>query len=318
MSGSTIHPDMQAIIDASARTTDQLGPRGDDVAATRKWWTVYTEALSRPHPDDMQVHDQSIPTEQRDVPVRVYRPGGSDGARPGIIYLHGGGFMLGDLDSSDSNAWGFAQETGAVVVSVDYRLTPEHPYPAAFDDCYGVLTWLAQQGREVGIDSGRIAVAGDSAGGSLGAAMCLAARDRGGPQMVAQALIYPSTGTDQDSGSYVEHADGPGLTTASTRKYRDLYLPGAAGIDDPYARPVKAQDHSNLPPAWVHSAEIDPIRDDGRVYAAKLALAGTWVTYREARGMIHGFLRARFAGPAARAEFDAICGFLRERLGSAG
>jgi acetyl esterase len=315
MSGRAIHPEMQSIMDASARTTEQLGPRSaDDVAAARRWWTAYTLALSQPHPEDMQVSDRMVSSDDGDVPVRVYRPGGLSSALPAIIYLHGGGFMLGDLDSSDSNAWGFAREVGAVVVSVDYRLTPEHPYPAAFNDSYAVLTWLAGNAQELGIDAERIAVVGDSAGGNLGAALCLAARDRSGPRIAAQALIYMSAGTEQDSASYVEHADGPGLTTASTMKYRDLYLPGARDTRDPYARPFVAESHAGLPPAWIHSAELDPIRDDGRAYAAKIALSGGNVTYREARGMIHGFLRARFVGPASRAEFDAICRFLRGEL----
>jgi acetyl esterase len=315
MTNPQIHPDMRAIMDASRSTTEQLGPRSsDDVVAARQWWTMYSQTLSQPHPEDMQVVDQPVPTDHGDVMVRVYRPGGLKGAVPGIVYLHGGGFMLGDLDSSDSNAWGFAQEVGAVVVSVDYRLTPEHPYPAAFNDCYAVLTWLEDNADEVGVDVGRIAVVGDSAGGNLGAALCLAARDRGGPSIAAQALIYMLAGTDQNSASYIEHADGPGLTTASTMKYRDLYLPGAQDTRDAYARPFLAESHAGLPPAWIHSAEIDPIRDDGRTYAAKLALSGTNVTYREARGMIHGFLRARFYGPAAMAEFDAICEFLRHQL----
>lgn len=315
MGSRAIHPDMQAILDASARTTEQLGPRAaDDVAAARRWWTAYTQALSRPHPEDMHVYDRIVPTDDGDVPVRVYRPGGATGRLPGLLYLHGGGFMLGDLDSSDSNAWGFAQEVGAVVVSVDYRLTPEHPYPAAFNDCYATLVWVAKNADELALDAERIAVVGDSAGGNLGAALCLAARDRSGPAIAAQALIYMSAGTDQTSASYSEHADGPGLTTASTFKYRDLYLPGARDTRDHYARPIVAESHAGLPPAWVHSAEIDPIRDDGRAYAAKIALSGGNVTYREARGMIHGFLRARFSGPAAQAEFDAICGFLRREL----
>lgn len=304
-----LHPDMQVLIDARSATG-----QGETVKERRRLWTLYTQAIARPHPDDMQVNDTTVPTDERDVPVRVYRPAGPDGPRPGILYMHGGGFMVGDLDSSDAIAWGFAQATGAVAISVDYRLTPEHPYPAAFNDCYGVLTHVATHPDAFGIEAARIAVAGDSAGGNLGAALCLAARDRGGPQIVAQALVYPGTGLDQDSPSYIENADGPGLTTEGTKTYRDLYLPGNRDTDDPYARPVMARDHANLPPAWVHSAEFDPIRDDGRIYAAKLATAGTWVTYREAKGMIHGFMRARFAGPGAKAEYDAICTFLRAYL----
>ena len=308
---ATMHPDMQVLLDARAAA----GDKGDEAAGARRFWTAYTNALAQPHPDDMAVHDAAAPSADGDVPLRVYRPAGGEGARPCILYLHGGGFMLGDLDSSDSIAWGFAQGTGAVVVSVDYRLTPEHPYPAAFDDTYAVLSHLADHAEGFGIDPGRIALAGDSAGGNLSAAACLAARDRGGPKLVAQALIYPGTGLDQSYPSYVEHADSPGLTTEGTKKYRDLYLPGMRDTDDAYARPVMAADHAGLPPAWVHSAEIDPIRDDGRVYASRLAMAGNWVTYREARGMIHGFMRARFTGAAARAEFEAICGFLAGHLG---
>ena len=308
---ATMHPDMQVLIDARAAA----GEKGDDADGARRFWTAYTGALSQPCPPDMEMRDAVVPTPDHQVPVRIFRPAGGDGPRPCIIYLHGGGFMLGDLDSSDSIAWGFAQNTGAVVVSVDYRLTPEHPYPAAFNDSYGTLCHVAANPADYGIDPARIALAGDSAGGNLSAAACLAARDRGGPKIAAQALIYPGTGLDQSCPSYVEHAESPGLTTEGTKKYRDLYLPDDRHTDDPYARPVMATDHSGLPPAWVHSAEIDPIRDDGRVYAGKLAGAGNWVTYREARGMIHGFMRARFTGAAARAEFDAICGFLSLHLG---
>jgi acetyl esterase len=302
---TSIHPDMQVLMDARAAA----GEKGYEAAGARRFWTAYTNALGQPCPDDMAVRNATVATPDYPVPVRIYRPAGDGGPRPCIIYLHGGGFMLGDLDSSDSIAWGFAQGTGAVVVSVDYRLTPEHPYPAAFNDTYGVLCHVAANPDEFGIDAARVAVAGDSAGGNLSAAACLAARDRGGPLIRAQALIYPGTELDQSCPSYVEHAESPGLTTEGTKKYRDLYLPDDRHTDDPYARPVMATDHSGLPPAWVHSAEIDPIRDDGRVYAGKLTGAGNWVTYREARGMIHGFMRARFTGAAARAEFDAICGF---------
>lgn len=311
-----MHTDMQALLQAREQTNAQLGPRGDNPAEARRWWNAYAAILAQPHPEKMQAYDRIIPTPGGDVPVRVYQPAGVSGKRPCIIYMHGGGFMLGDLDSSDSNAWGYADETGATVVSVDYRLTPEHPFPAAFDDCYGVLTWLAANPDELGIDATRIAVAGDSAGGTLGAALTLASRDRGGPRIVAQALVYPWLGLEHNTPSYVEYANGLGLTAASMQKFDQLYLPDDPDSDDPYARPIKARDFSNLPPALVHSAEMDPIRDDGRAYAAKLALAGNWVTYREARGMVHGFLRARFTGVAARVEFAVACDFLRAHLGA--
>ena len=292
----------------------EAAPGGETLDQARAAWTAYSAALAHPRPVDMEVQDRTIPSNGIDVPARIYRPAGPDGPRPCIIYLHGGGFMKGDLDSSDTNAWGYAQDTGACVVSVDYRLAPEHPHPAAFDDCYGVLCWISRDGATLGIDTSRIAVVGDSAGGSLTAALCLAARDRNGPSVAAQVLVYPCTGTDLKSPSYVENANAPGLTTKSMERYYRDYLPGREDTDDPYARPDRAKDFSNLPPTFVHPAEIDPLRDDGRIYASKLALVGGEVVFREAKGMIHGFLRARLSGPAAAEEFRAECAFLRQHL----
>lgn len=311
MAKPPIHPDMQIL--AAARAP--AGMFDDDIAGQRAAWTYYSENLRRSPPEDMRVWDETVASADGDIQVRIYRPAAAPATgAPAVLYMHGGGFMKGDLDSSDAIAWGFAEQTPAVVVSVDYRLTPEHPYPAAMNDCWACLNWLHDQVERLGVDAGRIGVAGDSAGGNLGAAISLRARDAGGPAIACAALIYPGTGLDQDYPSYKEFADGQGLSTAGTRAYRDMYLPNDRDTDDPYARPVMAKDFSGLPPFWVHSAESDPIRDDGRVFAAKLAEAGVNVTYREAKGMVHGFMRARFEGAAARAEYDAICRFLTEHL----
>lgn len=306
-----VHPDMDCLAKARA----PAGMFGDSIEEQRKAWTYYSDNLNQPPPADMQVWEEEVAAAEHNVPVRLYRPAGApaDGA-PGLVYIHGGGFMKGDLDSSDSVAWGFAEQAGAVVASVDYRLTPEHPYPAAFNDCWVTLTWLHENAERLGIDRKRIGLAGDSAGGNLSAAVALKARDTGGPAIACAAIIYPGTGLDQDYPSYLEFAEGTGLTLAGTKAYRDMYLPGMQDTDDPYARPIMAKDFSGLPPFWVHSAQIDPIRDDGREFAAKLAQAGVNVTYREAQGMIHGFMRARFHGAAAKAEYDMICRFLKEHL----
>jgi acetyl esterase len=303
-----LHPEMQVMLDARNGF-----PAPETVDEQRRQWRQDAAALSRPHPPQLQVRDVDTPLPHGRVKVRHYRPAGS-APLPAILYMHGGGFMLGDLDSSDSIAWGFAADTGAAVVSVDYRRSPEHPWPAAFDDCRGVLSYLVDHSDEFGIDPNRVALAGDSAGGRLAAAISLKARDEGRPRIVAQAMIYASAGATPDSRSAVEFAEGYGLTTAKYRKFYAALFPDKTYDADPYAWPVRAEDHSNLPPTLVHTAEIDPIRDDGRAWAAKLALAGSPVTYREARGMIHGFMRARFFGPAAKAEFDSICGFLRSHL----
>lgn len=305
----TLHPDMKIIQDA------QKGAYGGKtLAEQRAAWSAYTAALAAPRPADMAVHDTAIPVPGHPVPVRVYRHARATGQDACVIYMHGGGFMKGDLDSSDPIAWGFCDQTGATVISVDYRLTPEHPFPAAFDDCLGVLTHLASKPDEYGIDPARIAMVGDSAGGHLAASVCLAARDRGGPRIAAQAVIYTVIGTDMTDPSYIENATGLGLTTAACHEYMRMLLPDGMHARSPYARPALATDFSNLPPAFVHSAEFDPVRDDGRFYAAQLARAGVNVTYREAKGMMHGFMRARFKGAAAKAEYAAICDFLRVNM----
>ncbi len=303
------HADMQVLIEAQ-----QVAYGGTTVEEQRAAWTAYTKKLAPPRAPGLTVRDVVIPTPGHDVPVRVYRPADTTGALPCIIYMHGGGFMKGDLDSSDPVAWGLTAESGAVTVSVDYRLTPEHPYPAAFNDCYGVLSYLASHARQFEINPARIALAGDSAGGHLAASLCLAARDRRGPRIVGQAVIYTVIGSDMTAASYQENAEGYGLTTAACHNYMKLLLPAPEHQTDPYARPIVATDFSGLPPAYIVSAELDPVRDDGRLYASKLALAGVDVTYREAKSMIHGFMRARFTGPAAKAEYDRICAFLRGRL----
>lgn len=302
-----LHPDMAIITEA------QKGAYGGaTIAEQRAAWGRYTASIGEKPPAGMLVDDRVLVMPVHDVPVRVYRHARATGRAACVIYMHGGGFMKGDLDSSDPIAWGFCDQTGATVVSVDYRLTPEHPHPAAFDDCLGVLRHVAAEPAAFGIDPGRIAVVGDSAGGHLAAALCLAARDGIAPAIAAQAVIYTVTGTDMTMPSYVENATGYGLTAASCHEYYRMLLPG--GDASPYARPAMAADYRGLPPAFVHSAEFDPVRDDGRLYASRLALDGVDVTYREAKGMIHGFMRARFKGAGARAEYAAICDFLRARL----
>jgi acetyl esterase len=300
---------MQALLDAKADL-----PPATTVAEMRAGWNLYAARMRRPHPADMTVEDRSVAGKGGPVPVRVYRPAAASAVAPGVLYFHGGGFMKGDLDSSDTVAWGLAQETGAVVVSVDYRLAPENTYPAAFDDCFSALADVAGNAGSYGVDPARIAVSGDSAGGNLAAAAALAARDRDGPALAAQVLIYPCLTDDIIGGSYRTHAETPGLTTSSMATYWKWYLPGGMPSDDPYAVPLKARSLSGLPRAFVHVAEIDPLYDDGRLYAERLKAAGVPTEYRVAKGMLHGFMRARLLGPASAAEFGAICGFLRKCL----
>jgi acetyl esterase len=306
-----LHPEMQILIDIKKSL-----PPATTIEEMRAAWDDYSSSTREPYPDGMQVEDIQVPRDGGTVPVRVYRPAAAAETAPVVLYIHGGGFMKGDLNSSDSVAWGLSQETGMVVASIDYRLAPEHPYPAAFDDCYTVLTHVAGGGLGDGVDTGRIAICGDSAGGNLSAAVCLAARDRNGPKIAVQILIYPCLTDGCDTPAYGVHAETPGLTAASMHTYWDWYLAGQTRpCTEPYAVPLKASDLSGLPPAFVHIAEIDPLADDGRTYADMLMAAGVETQFRCADGMIHGFLRCRLQGKDSAREFASFCDFLKSKLG---
>ena len=304
-----VHPDMDILI--QSRDPEAAS----DIHDERRKWRVYSAKLSRPHPDSLAVHDEDVEVRGRTVATRIYRHKGATGLQPCVLYLHGGGFVKGDLDASDSIAWGYAHDSGAMVVSVDYRLAPENPWPAGFDDCYDVLQALVERPDHFGVDPTRIVVGGESAGGFLAASVSLRARDEKLVDLAGQLIVYGAAGTADDSLSSSEFAEGFNLVSKDVEKYhRALFGKMENYRADPYAWPISNPDLSRLPPAFVHSAEIDPIRDDGRAYAARLLLAGNDVCYREAKGMLHGFLRARFTGAAAKREYDAVISFIRNRI----
>ena len=307
-----VHPDMDELI-AAKRAVAQT----TDLGKLRAAWNAYGVRLGRDRPAGMVVQDTVIPrpaSQGGEIPIRIYRPEGTEAPGPCVVYLHGGAFVKGSLDSGDSIAWGVAAEVGAVVASVDYRLAPKNPFPAGLEDCHAAVSHLADHGEAFGVRGDRLALWGDSAGGNLAAATCLMARDCGGPRIVAQALNYPCLTDVLASDSYRRYAESPGLHTANMDAGWSHYLGERRPTDDPYAAPLKASDLSRLPPAHVHYAEIDPLADDGRHYAERLAAAGNVVVQRCARRMIHGFLRARFSGAEAAAEFAHPCEFLRRRL----
>ena len=307
-----IHPDMADVIAAKQAVTPS-----DDPEVLRAAWNAYGARLGRDRPAGMSVQDTAVPrpaTHGGNIPIRIYRPGGVDTPSSCVVYLHGGAFIKGSLDSGDTVAWGVADQTGVVVVSVDYRLAPQHPFPAGLEDCYAAVSHLADNGEAFGVQGERLALWGDSAGGNLAAATCLMARDRGGPRILAQALNYPCLTDELTSDSYRRHAESPGLHTANMNVGWDHYLCDRRPANDPRAVPLKAEDLSDLPPAHIHYAEIDPLADDAVRYAEGLTAAGNEVVLRCARRMIHGFLRARFTGPAAAAEFARPCAFLRRKL----
>jgi acetyl esterase len=202
-----------------------------------------------------------------------------------------------------------------VVVAVDYRLAPEHRYPAAPEDCYAALRWVAANAASLGADARRLAVGGDSAGGNLSAVVSQMARDKGGPAIRFQLLIYPVTDADFTRRSYVDNAEGYLLTTASMRWFWDHYLPDPGQRAEPYASPLRAADLSGLPPAWVCTAEFDPLRDEGEAYAKRLQQAGVSTTLTRFDGLIHGFISMGLVAPRAQAAIDEAVAALKKGLG---
>ncbi len=235
------------------------------------------------------VTDRTIPGPGGELPVRVYEPA-SEGPHPALVYFHGGGWVVGNLDTHDSVCRHLTDAADCAVVSVDYRLAPEHPFPAPTEDAVAAVEWVAENGEEIGVYSDRLAVGGDSAGGNLAAATALVARDRGGPDIDRQVLIYPATSPRDDWPSTKENAEGQFLSRSEMEWFGDQFLESDLDARNPYAFPLQACDHGGLPPATVVTAELDPLRDEGRAYAEALADAGVNVTHRNYEGMVHGFV----------------------------
>ena len=241
-----------------------------------------------PGPDVGKVEDRTIPGPDGEIPVRIYTPAGS-GPFPGLAWYHGGGWVVGDLDSADPSARHLCVGANCVVVSVDYRLAPETKFPGPAEDCYAATQWLAANAASLNVDPRRIAVGGDSAGGNLAAVVSLMSRDRGGCDIAFQLLVYPVTERNFDTPSYIDNAEGYQLSRDGMIWYWDHYLASAADAANPYAAPMQADDLSGLPPALVITAEFDPLRDEGEAYAEKLRAAGVPTTCTRYDGMIHGF-----------------------------
>ncbi|UNK39165.1 alpha/beta hydrolase [Shinella sp. H4-D48] len=268
-----------------------------DIVQQRAWYDALCAAFDAPAPAGMVKQDGMVADR---IPVRRYRPAAVT-TDTRLFYIHGGGFVVGSLDSHDAICAEISEAAGAELVAIDYRLSPEHVWPAAFEDCWAVLVDLL-------LKPGSVVLIGDSAGGNLAAGIVMKARDEGLKGIVGQALVYPGLGGDLGSGSYVEMAEAPGLTTADVAYYRDIYkAPDAA----PHAFPLHAQDLSGLPATFITGAYFDPLRDDARAYAARLALAGVPVEFREEKQMIHAWLRARFMSEGAKAGFAALCDAVR-------
>lgn len=247
------------------------------------------------------------------VPVRVYWPAdfeSYDQPPPVTLYFHGGGFVVGSVDIFDQLTRSVANATSTIVVSVDYRLAPTHPYPAAVDDCYASLLWLADHAERLGGDPSRLIVAGDSAGAHLAAVTALRAQQESGPDLVAQVLYYPAADlTDAHYDSREKFSDGYGLSSASMATYNEAYVGHVEDLRDPYVSPLYAESHAGLPPALVVTAGFDPLADLGHAYAEKLEDSGVTVTEVHYPEMIHGFMSVRLFSQRRQA-LDETADFL--------
>lgn len=289
--------DYDRLIDAETwdfiRKTDSCYPPDAvdlDIAGQRQVYDAMCRAFVVEAPKGLTVRD----LDMGGVPCRLYERGTPVVT---VLYFHGGGFVVGGLDSHDDVCAEICDRTGFRVVSADYRLVPEHPHPAPFDDCKAVTRAAARTWP------GKLLLAGDSAGGNLAAAVCHAARTDG-PQIDGQVLIYPGLGGDRTKGSYVTHAEAPMLTTRDVAFY--ARLAGAARADDPTHAPLRDTDFSGLPPTRIWVAECDPVADDGRAYHDRLRAAGVPVQLTVSTGLVHGHLRARTSVTRARIAFDQV------------
>ncbi len=310
---TTLDPDVLLVLEmirmAGRPPFEQLTPNEAREAYMK------SRAVLQPDPEPVaEVRALSAPGPLGDIPLRLYRPAGAGERAPGLVYYHGGGWLLGSLDSHDVVCRRFANAAGCVVVSVDYRMAPEHPFPAAVDDCAEATRFVVARAASLGIDPARIAVGGDSAGGNLAAVMALMARDGSLPPLAFQLLIYPAT--DMTMTTVSSQTIGPGvpLTSATMKWFIDYYMPPATDRADWRASPARAASVAGTAPALVLTAAADPLRDEGIDYARRLEREGVRVTAVHLSDQIHGFMSMGKVIRAADTAIDMMSAVLKRAL----
>jgi acetyl esterase len=274
-------------------------------------------SLAAPGAPVARIEEQKIPVDGGSIRARIYTPHGA-GPFPAHVFLHGGGFWMGAPEHFDPQSQDLAAGASCVVVSIDYRLAPEHKFPVPVEDCYAGLLWTAAHARELGIDAARISVGGGSAGGGLSAAVALVARDRGGPRLALQVLEIPVVDLTMSQPSVRTNGNGYALDREGMAQYVGYYISRPEDALNPYASPLCAPDLSGLPPALVMTAEFDPLRDEGEAYARRLAEAGVSTTLRRWLGHIHGSMSFTRILPSAREYRAQIIAALRQAYSAAG
>ena len=310
----SLHPQCQALVDAAAGAASPFATNEPRLA--RLAYDAGTLLYRHATPPLSSVANLVCAGPGGNLRLRVYRPKGAGTPAPVLVYFHGGGWVVGNLESHDHLCRYVAAKSDVVVVAVDYRLAPEHKFPAAYEDCLAATRWIAANAAELGLDAKRIAVGGDSAGGSLAAVTALAVRDEGWPMLRLQLLIYPSTNFTADTPSMRDNGTGYLLTRAAMEQFVDWYLPSRIARTDPRASPQLAPEHSGVAAAFIQTAEFDPLRDEAEIYADTLQRAGVASERKRYAGMVHGFMRMGGRVDGALEALDDAAGALRRALGS--
>ena len=306
-----VDPQAQTFLDGLA----QAGTRGAAETSPEEMRAGYAllAALGLPAAEPPSTEDRLIPGPAGDIPVRIYRPQ-AEGTHPVVVFFHGGGFVIGGIGTHDPLCQQLSSRVPAVVVSVDYRLAPEYPFPAAVEDCWAATQWVAANAAALGADPGRLAVAGDSAGGNLAAVVAIRARDAGSLPVAYQLLIYPTTDATGSLPSIQENGQGYFLTAETMAWFHGHYLGPDGDRNHPDASPLFIEDLSGLAPAFIVTAEYDPLRDEGEAYGRRLEEAGVPTKVRRYDGMIHAFFQLDAVIPAAASAITDAVDALRQAL----